>query len=229
MRENNASVLKAGGITFRYSENSPLILDDFTAEFTGGCITALTGKNGCGKTTLARIIMGILKPEKGRLSLNGEDLAELSLAETGRRIGYVMQDPGRQIFSTSVMDEMKYGLENMVRAGLLDKDDVESRALEYLELFDLSGKKDAFPFALSQGEKQRLVLAAVTALEPGFLMLDEPTAALDPVRRAALGDHLKKVRDEKGCGIIVITHDRSFVADCADREVRMQNGGGIYV
>ena len=114
MNENKSGkTLRVDDVTFRYGNSEQPIIDGFSAVFPYGKITALTGENGCGKTTLARIIMGILKPEKGTVMLGDDDLCGYSLAQTGRRIGYVMQDPSRQIFSLSVDEEVRYGLKNM--------------------------------------------------------------------------------------------------------------------
>lgn len=212
--------IKIDNITFRYDKKSKPVLDEFSAEFFNGQMTALTGKNGSGKTTLSRVIMGISKAEKGTVLIDGEDSKNLSLAETGRKIGYVMQNPARQIFSTSVREEIMYGLENL---GLEDEEK-ESRAKEYLDYFDLSGREDDFPFSLSHGEKQRLVLASVLAMKPNWLMLDEPTASLDYMRREQLGEYLLKINREQGCGIIIISHDRDFVERYTGDRIRIEGG-----
>jgi len=221
--------LTVNNVTFSYNKKAEPVLKAFSAEFHSGRITALTGENGCGKTTLAKLIMGILKPYEGRIMLaeDGQerkedgsretDLSDLSLAETGRKIGYVMQNPARQIFSTSVSEEIRYGLKNMG----LNEDETNYRAAEFLRYFDIEKYADTFPFFLSQGEKQRLVLASVLAMEPAWLILDEPTASLDIKRKTLLGNYLTKIRKEKNCGIIVITHDRDFAKKYTDSEVRM--------
>lgn len=200
-------------LTFKYKNADKNVLDGFSAEFQTGQITAVTGRNGAGKTTLARLITGILKPERGSITVDGTDITGYSLAERGLLIGYVMQNPERQIFSTTVEEEIRYGLVNMG----LSEDEIQSRIDEYLGMFEIEHHRNSFPFILSHGEKQRLVLAAILAMKPGYLILDEPTASLDYKRKAMLGKYLKKT----DCGVIVISHDRGFIEEYCDRVVEV--------
>ncbi len=217
--------LEVKDITFSYdrvrmckkeSETAVHVLDNFGMEFPFGEITALTGDNGAGKSTLARIIMGILKPAAGSIYVDGNCIDDHSVAERGRLIGYAMQNPSKQIFSKTVMEEVEYGLKN------LDVENASETAAGYLEMFGLSHKAGEFPFALSHGEKQRLVLAAILAMKPRYLILDEPTAGLDIKHKQVLGEILRDIAvpsEEKnctGCGVVVISHDRKFVAEYCD-------------
>ncbi len=188
-------------------------------------ITALVGPSGCGKTTLTKILMGLLKPCGGRVMLDGEDLSQLSLAQIGRRMGYVMQNPAQQLFCTSIREEVEYGLRNLD----LSREEIQERASEYLAYFHLDEYEERFPFELSGGEKQRLVLAAVLAMQPKFLILDEPTAALDVYRRSLLGRRLRKIKHGLGCGVLIVSHDMDFIKTYCDRIVKMETaeGGGI--
>ena len=206
-------------LTFTYdrkNKNTAPLIDDFSAEFSQDRITALTGRNGVGKTTLSRLIMGILTPLSGEMMLGGRMLNGMTLAERGRLIGYVMQNPARQIFSTTVEEEMRYGLENLG----LPKDEISSRVDDYLDIFGLADRKNDFPFRMSHGEKQRLVLAAVFAMKPEYLILDEPTASLDMKRRQVLGQLISSL----DCGVMVISHDDGFISRYCDEKVEMVNG-----
>lgn len=203
-------------LTFTYdrkNKNEAPLIDDFSAEFSQNRITALTGRNGVGKTTLSRIIMGILTPVRGEMMLGDKVLNGMTLAERGRLIGYVMQNPARQIFSTTVEEEMRYGLENLE----LPEDEIVSRVENYLDIFGLADRKNDFPFRMSHGEKQRLVLAAVLAMKPEYLILDEPTASLDTKRRQVLGQLLRSLE----CGVMVISHDDGFISRYCDEKVEM--------
>ena len=206
--------LEVRGITFSYKNGSD-VLQDFTASFAETGITALTGGNGSGKTTLARVIMGILTPQKGIITIDGETINGYSLAQRGKLIGYVMQNPARQIFSDTAEEEVMYGLRNLG----LPEEEIRRRTEYYMKYFEIDMYRNTFPFELSQGEKQRLVLAAITAMEPKYLLLDEPTVSLDSRRRELLGELLTKVKTR--CGIIAVTHDRTFTEKYCDAEVRM--------
>lgn len=212
--------LDVKNITFRYGKKEPAVLEAFSAVFEKGVITAVLGPNGAGKTTLSKIIMGILTPERGSLLLDGCDMKGWSLAERGKKIGYVMQNPDRQLFSLTVWEEMEYGLVNQGLKG----DPLKEKCRRFLELFDLTGYEESFPFHLSHGEKQRLVLAAVLAMEPEYLILDEPTSSLDQKRRARLGQYLRTAQEELGCGILLISHDQRFVDQYAQKQIQL--GGG---
>lgn len=202
-------------LSFSYKNTDRKILDGFCAEFPEGKITALLGGNGTGKTTLANLIMGVLKPSEGEILLDGENIVTDTLAERGKKIGYVMQNPAKQIFSATVFEEMEIGLRNLE----LSEEEIAERSREYLEYFGLSHQVDSFPFSLSHGEKQRLVLAAILAMKPKYLILDEPTANLDYKNRKKLGEYLKGL----DCGIIIISHDKTFVKEYCDHLVRMES------
>lgn len=205
-------------LTFTYdrkNKNAAPLIKDFSAEFLQDRITALTGRNGVGKTTLSRLIMGILTPVSGEMMLGDRVLNGMTLAERGRLIGYVMQNPARQIFSTTVEEEMRYGLENLG----LPENEIESRMDIYLDIFGLADRKNDFPFRMSHGEKQRLVLAAVLAMKPEYLILDEPTAGLDTKRRQVLGQLISSL----DCGVMVISHDDGFISRYCDEKVEMVN------
>lgn len=190
-------------LTFGYEKNNNII-DSLSLKFEYGKITALRGRNGVGKTTLARLIMGILKPESGSVYVDDRCIDDYTLAQRGRLIGYAMQNPARQIFSETVEKEIKYGLDNL---GLPIEEKV-NRIDEYLEIFELEKYRDRLPFELSGGEKQRLVLAAVMAMKPRYLILDEPTSGMDMRRKENFGKLIGECCNR--CGVIVITHDKKF-------------------
>ena len=212
--------LNVENIYFSYPKSSSLILSGLSASFPSAQITAVTGPNGCGKTTLSKIMVGILKPGQGQVFLDGKDIAGFSLAEIGRYIGYVMQNPDQQLFSASVEDEVTFGLKNLD----LDEKEITERIDYYLGYFQLDQYRKSLPFHLSLGEKQRVILAAILAMKPCYLVLDEPTSALDIYRRRLLGEHLLNIAPKMGCGIILISHDKSFIQKYADQQIIIRGG-----
>ncbi len=201
-------------VSFRYPKSEVNVINDLSCEFRPGEWVAVTGRNGCGKTTLVKLITGVLRPTEGRITLDGEDLSGLDLFGIGQRVGCVFQDPSRQLFCRSVREEISYGLRNLG----LEEGEIQERVERHLALFGLEEQADSFPGNLSQGEQQRVVLAAVMALGTRYLLLDEPTSSLDMPTRQRLGQSLEKLV-ESGCGVIVISHERSFIQRWAQREL----------
>ena len=217
--------LIAENISFLYNTSPLPVLQDVSAEFCRKEITAITGPNGCGKTTLCRILVGILKPARGAVYLDGTDISAMSLAEVGKKIGYAMQSPEQQLFCRSVREEIEYGLHNLN----LDPKEIEGRCRTFMDYFEIGRYQTQFPFLLSRGEKQRVVLAAILAMQPEYLIMDEPSSSLDALRKKALGNYLRKVKEELDCGILLVSHDMEFVRDYADRTLEMKRGGGLVV
>ena len=210
----------AKNLTYTYPMRRAPAVNNVSVEFDSGLVSAIEGPNGCGKTTLSKLLTGIAKPQSGEVSVDNEPIKKLSLAEVGKRIGLVMQHPARQLFCSSVKEEMEFGLKNI---GLAEEEIID-RKDRYLEYFGLKKYEEKFPFELSTGEKQRLVIGAVIAMNPKYLILDEPTSSLDLLKRAELGKLLRKLVEEENIGIIIISHDEKFVNTFADRRVLMDKG-----
>ena len=189
--------------------------------FSPGLCSALLGQNGSGKTTLGKLAAGILKPDSGRVLYDGQDIADWSLGKIGRQVGYLFQDPSRQIFSPYPLDEVAFPLE--LRG--LPKPEAQRKARQLIGEFELEDILDSTTYTLSRGEKQRLAIAAVIACDPRFLILDEPTTGLDKNRRDILTDALRRLMG-RGVGILLITHDRDF-ADLLGADLRHMEGGQL--
>lgn len=205
--------IRVESVTFGYG--SQPVLNALNLTLPRGRITALTGPNGCGKTTLTRLIVGLLRPQAGRILIQGQDIAPLDLCAIGRLAGYVFQNPEHQLFCQTALEEVAYGL----RAQGLPQDQAESRSLGALAAFGLEAEAKSYPLHLSGGQKRRLALAAVTALEPPFLILDEPTTGLDAAHQSQLGEILSRLTAETGCGILIVSHQGAFIARYAQEEV----------
>ncbi len=179
----------------------------------------MIGPNGSGKTTLGKVLAGILKPTEGRAFLAGKDTRTLSLGAIGQAVGYLFQEPERQIFAPSVYEELAF----VLRLQGKPPDVIDHAVNTMLGRFDLSALRDRFPFSLSRGEKQRLALAAVLVNSPDYLILDEPTTGLDLKNKRRLGGYLEELLDA-GVGMMIISHDRAFATGYATRVIELSGG-----
>jgi len=189
--------------------------------FSPGLCTAVLGLNGSGKTTLGKLAAGILKPDSGRVLYDGQDIAGWRLGKIGKHIGYLFQDPSRQVFAPRPLEEIAFPLE--LRG--VPKPEAEKKARNLLIEFDLEGIVDNTTYTLGRGEKQRLAIAAAMAGQPRFFILDEPTTGLDKRRRDMLAGILRRLM-ERNVGIMLITHDRSF-AHGLGADIRFIEGGRL--
>ncbi|HAE43282.1 MAG TPA: ABC transporter ATP-binding protein [Clostridiales bacterium] len=182
---------------------------------------SLVGPNGSGKTTLGKVSTGIIKPDSGNIFIDGKDISSLSLSEIGRKIGYLFQNPDRQIFAPTVYEDLSFAL----KYKRTPTDIIEKRVNEVLDMFELKHLKDASIYRLSQGEKQRLAIGGILLNDPQYLILDEPTTGLDPKRKNDLSRILKSLIEH--VGILLISHDKSFVLEHSHRIVELRDGSII--
>ena len=206
-------------VSYTYNGRAEPAVDDITLSLAKGELAAITGLNGSGKSTLTRLMLGLLKPQSGRLSLEGKPISSYSLAAVGEKIGYVLQNPNQMLFNTSVFNEVAFGLR---WKGIKDSE-LKERCYHYLDLFNLWSLRDQFPFNLSEGQKQMVAISAVLALNPSCLILDEPTKSIDSYRKDILVEVLAAV-NTLGTGVIVVSHDRPFVEALGGREIKMVRG-----
>ncbi len=206
-------------VSYTYSGRAEPAVADITLSLAKGELAAITGLNGSGKSTLTRLMLGLLKPQSGRLSLEGKPISSYSLAAAGEKIGYVLQNPNQMLFNTSVFNEVAFGL----RWKGIKGSDLKERCHHYLDLFNLWSLRDQFPFNLSEGQKQMVAISAVLALNPSCLILDEPTKSIDSYRKDILVEVLAAV-NTLGTGVIVVSHDRPFVEALGGREIKMVRG-----
>jgi len=215
-------IIRLDNVSFSYHGEEKEVLKKINLSFLQKEITAIIGPNGCGKTTLTKLIMSILKPTKGEIFINNLPIKTMTLAEVGRKIAYIFQNPEKQLFCATVGEEMAFGLaeSNLTR---VEKGEIISF---YLNYFQLEAYRKVFPLFLSQGEKQRLVIAAAAALNPDFFLMDEPTTGLDAKRKELLGVYLEKMA-ALGKGIIIVSHDRDFVGKYGDRVIAIGRDGCV--
>ncbi|MGB7606519.1 MAG: energy-coupling factor ABC transporter ATP-binding protein [Lutisporaceae bacterium] len=205
-------------VGYTYPDNN-FSIKDISIDFHMGKCAGLIGANGCGKTTLSKIIAGLISPQYGRVLIDGEDTAKKSLAWIGSRIGYLFQEPSHQIFAPIVNEEISFAL---TLKGM-SKEAAEELTAEMLARFDLTQIANNSTLRLSRGEKQRLALAAILANKPSYIVLDEPTTGLDQSRREMLSRTIDQLLFD-GIGIILISHDLAFVNRHVDRIFKMKDG-----
>jgi energy-coupling factor transport system ATP-binding protein len=194
-------------------------LKGVSLQIDDGELIAIMGTNGAGKTTLIKHLNGLLRPLSGRVILNGEDAKYSSVAELARTVGLVFQNADHQLFLETVRKEVEFGLKKLGCSSEEAREKCEV-TLERLGLTDLI---DRSPFALSGGERKRVALASVLALEPSVLALDEPTIGQDARQKRRLSDMLVEM-NRAGKTVIVVTHDIEFVTEYFPRTVAMAGG-----
>ncbi len=180
---------------------------------------AIIGKNGSGKTTLVKHLVGLLKPTEGRVMVFGRDTRSLRISELSTKIGYVYQNPDHQLFCQTVYEEIAYGLRNLG----LPEEEVKRRVKKVAVKMSLDKRLNDHPFILSKGERQRLAVATVLAMEPEVIIVDEPTTGQDAYQSKSIMRLLDELNHE-GKTIIVITHNMRLVAEHARRVIVMDDG-----
>ncbi len=192
-------------------------LRDVNLEIRKSEFVAIVGENGSGKTTLVKHFNRLLSPTSGDILINGKNTKDCSIATLARDVGLVFQNPDHMFFADTVREEIAFGLKNL---GIGNGDAVIETVLRDA---GLSGSAELYPRWLSRGERQRLAIACVVAMQPGIIVLDEPTTGLDGYEALLVIDILKKLQ-AKGHTIIIITHNREIAEHCADRVIKMENG-----
>lgn len=215
-------LVELNDVTFSYAADRRA-LEAVSLKVMPGEFVAVIGQNGSGKTTLAKHIIGLLRPERGRVMLDGRDRSQLHPAETAHLVGYVFQNPDHQIFAATVEDEVKFGPRNFG----LPADEIEHRCAEVLRAVNLEHARAADPFLLGKGQRQRLAVASVLALRPRLLILDEPTTGLDYREQRRMMTLVSDLNRE-GIAIVMITHTPSLVAEYARRVILMRSGRIIF-
>lgn len=211
-------IIEIEGLTHSYPDGTEA-LHGIDLTIDRGEMVALIGENGAGKTTLAKHLNGLLKAGAGRVRVAGMDAALTPVARLGKTVGYVFQNPDHQIFNETVAGEVAFGLRNLG----LGSSAVRERVARALTAVGLSEYSQACPFHLSRGQRQRVALASVLAMQTDVIVLDEPTTGQDHRESLEIMALVQRLH-QKGHTIIFITHDMSLVARFARRVVVLGNG-----
>ena len=196
-------------------------LNDVSLDIRSGELIALLGPSGSGKTTLLRLIAGLETPTAGRIFFGDEDASSKTVQQ--RNVGFVFQ--AYALFrNMNVLENISFGLKVRPRATRPPRAEIRKRAMELLDLVQLSGLHDRYPQQLSGGQRQRVALARALAIEPRVLLLDEPFGALDAQVRKELRKWLREIHDKTGHTTVFVTHDQEEALELADRLVVMSQG-----
>lgn len=213
-------VLDCVDLSYTYPGPPPFeALKNINLEIHRGEMVAIIGQNGSGKTTLVKQFLKLLKPTKGQVLFKGKDIQALTTGQLAASIGLALQNPDEQLFTISCKKEVEFGLRNLK----LPEEEIKSRVDEALGFVGLQEQWDTFPFRLSFGDRRSLTVAAVIAMRPEVIVMDEPTTAQDYHGRHRIA-RLGKRLNEKGHTVIMITHDMNLVTQYADRTIVMANG-----
>lgn len=215
-------IIEVKNAAFEYSdgEKKKSVIKDMSVSFEKGSFTVILGHNGSGKSTLAKLLNGLYKPDSGDVFVDGINTRdEKNEIEIKRRVGMVFQNPDNQLVASIVEDDVAFGPENLG----LTPEETEKRVDDALKAVDMFEFKKKTPHHLSGGQKQRIAIAGVIAMMPECIVLDEPTAMLDPKGRKEIIESVERLNREKGITVILITHFMEE-AQNADRVIVMDDG-----
>lgn len=207
-------LLSVDKLTYSY-DGEKNALEDVSFNVHQGDFISILGKNGSGKSTITKLIMGVIEPDSGSIALNGQDISSLSIFERSQKIGVVMQNPNHMISHHMIFDEIAFGLRNKG----LSESEINDKVLAVLELCGLSKYRNWPIEALSYGQKKRVTIASILALEPSLLILDEPTAGQDYRNYTAMLSFIEKLNRELGITVVIISHDMHLVLEYTQRSI----------
>lgn len=219
--EKTERLVDVQDVSFFYGDRAALNHVSFS--LCRGERVALIGKNGAGKSTLAYMLMGIHRPQQGRVLLNGADYASLSIKEIGERIGYVMQNPNQMLVKDMIREEITLAL---VLRGAAECE-IEEKFRQVIALCGLSGMKNWPVSALSYGQKKRVTIASILVTQPDLLILDEPTAGQDFRHYREIMEFLSELNRKIGLAIVFITHDMHLAIEYTERAIVLADGEKI--
>ncbi|EJR3608420.1 ABC transporter ATP-binding protein [Vibrio vulnificus] len=208
------TLLDVRNLTYSY-DGEKNALEGVSFNVQRGEFVSILGKNGSGKSTITKLIMGVIEPDDGAMYLNGQDLSELTIFERSQKVGVVMQNPNHMISHHMIFDEVAFGLRNRG----WDEQQVNDKVLEVLELCGLSKYRHWPIEALSYGQKKRVTIASILALEPELLILDEPTAGQDYRNYTSMLSFIEKLNRELGITVVIISHDMHLVLEYTTRSI----------
>ena len=219
--------IKIENLTYVYMPKTPFekkALDNVNLEIEDGEFLAVIGHTGSGKSTLIQHLNGLLKPASGKIYVDGTDITDkdTKLVDIRKKVGLVFQYPEYQLFEETIAKDIAYGPSNLE----LNEDEILRRVKKSMEMVGLNYEeyKDISPFELSGGQKRRVAIAGVIAMEPKVLILDEPTAGLDPAGRDDILEQIKLLHEKYNMTIILVSHSMEDVGKLAEKIILMNDG-----
>ncbi|MBW6410410.1 energy-coupling factor transporter ATPase [Clostridium weizhouense] len=219
--------IKVENLKHVYMPKTPfekIALDNVNMEIQDGEFVALIGHTGSGKSTLIQHFNGLLEATSGKIIVDGTEITDkkVNLTDVRKKVGLVFQYPEYQLFEETIAEDIAFGPKNLG----LDTEEIKKRVIRSMEMvgLDYETYKDKSPFDLSGGQKRRVAIAGVIAMKPTTLILDEPTAGLDPKGRDDILDQISKLHKEYNMTIILVSHSMEDVAKIAERIVVMNHG-----
>ena len=212
-------MIECDSVRFSYGKTKDAeLIHGISLSIEDGEFVALTGENGAGKSTFSKLLAGILKPSDGKISVNGIDTKKAKNSVLAKNTGFLFQNPDRQLCTYTVRDEIAFG-QKALKTGT--EEEISKRTEKIIERFGFN--PDEAPFSLSRGQRQRLALASIIAVEPKVMILDEPTTGLDYKECMEIMSAVKEL-NKNGTTVIMVCHDMELVLDFAQRMIVLANG-----
>ncbi|KHO63400.1 cobalt transporter ATP-binding subunit [Thermoanaerobacter sp. YS13] len=218
--------IKVENLSFVYNEGTPyatVALNDVTFEIQDEEFVGIIGHTGSGKSTLIQHLNGLLKPTSGKIYINGVDITDkkVNLKDVRKEVGLVFQYPEYQLFEETIFKDIAFGPTNLG----LSEEEIEKRVYEAMDIVGISRElADRSPFEVSGGQKRRIAIAGILAMKPKILILDEPTAGLDPKGKEEILNKIKEIHDKYKMITILVSHSMEDIARFADKIIVMNKG-----
>lgn len=219
-KQDEKTIVEVKNVSFKYSSRNKYALEDVSFKIHKGEKISIVGKNGAGKSTIAKIICGIIRPNKGEVYINGNNYLSLSISEIGHLIGYVMQNPNQMLVKDMIKDEIALAL----TLNNFDQITINERVDRVLKMTGLYSMRNWPVSVLSYGQKKRVTIASILVLEPDLIILDEPTAGQDLKHYTEIMNFIDELNAKSNIAIVFITHDMHLAIEYTDRAIVFADG-----
>ena len=220
VKKSDECLLEVKNVSYKYKNRDVKVLDDVSFKVYKGEKIAIVGKNGAGKSTIAKMLCGVIRPLEGEILLNGENYFKYSIKEIGQKIGYVMQNPNQMLVKDIIKDEVSLGL----RLNGYSEEEIDKRIEEALKMCNLWPMRNWPIGVVSYGQKKRVTIASILAMKPEIIVLDEPTAGQDYKVYTEIMSFLEELNRDYGITILFITHDMHLAIEYTDRAIVFAEG-----